>query len=77
MAKNKLKAALLDKFGFQYLAARKLGIRDDDLSAFIKGRRELPEETLERLRSLLSIDQNAFDSLIHGGTAEGGIYEEQ
>lgn len=64
MFRYQLKAKILEVFEFQYLAARALGIRDDELSAFIKGRRKLSQKNLSRLRELLSLDESSFASLV-------------
>lgn len=60
-----LKMHILKSFGFQYNAARLLGIRDDDLSAFLRGRKELTAEQLERLRNLLKLDSKTFAEIIN------------
>ncbi len=56
----RLKALLLQHYGKQYVAARALGIRDDELSAMIMARRPLPEDLLTELERELGVARAEF-----------------
>lgn len=72
-----LKMRILKAFGYQYKAARALGIRDDELSAFLRGRKELTEDQLRELGALLQLNSSemleakeAVKQLFHGDENE-------
>ena len=56
----KLKTAILQKFGRQYLAAARLKLRDDQLSSLLSGRRELTEGLVLRLEKMLRCQRSEF-----------------
>lgn len=62
--KFKLKARVLELFGNQYMLAQKLGVRDDELSSFIRGRKQLSYDRLEDLRKLLNLTREEFNALV-------------
>lgn len=59
-----LKMEILKTFGFQYKAARALGIRDDELSAILHGRKQFAAEQLKILATLLNITESELIKLI-------------
>lgn len=58
-----LKMRIVRKFGFQYLAAQALGIRDDQLSSFLRGRKALKKEKILKLYELLQLTKNEITDL--------------
>ena len=56
----KLKFKIIEKFGQQFLAARKLGLREDHLSAIIHGRRPLTESLIQSFEQVLDCDRDSF-----------------
>lgn len=64
-----LKLLIQQRFTHQFLAARELGIRDDELSRYIACRKEIPEKILVRLERLLGVDREAFTSDVAMKTA--------
>lgn len=50
-----LKMRILRTFGYQYKAAQAIGIRDDELSAFLRGRKQLSKEQLNKLYTGLKL----------------------
>lgn len=61
----KLKMEILKTFGFQYKAARAIGIRDDELSAILHGRKKFAAGQLKILANLLNITERDLLEIIN------------
>ncbi len=56
----KLKIKILERFGRQYVAAKLLGLRDDELSLILMGRKRLTEEMIVSLEKVLRTSRKDF-----------------
>ena len=62
---NELKLKLIDKYGWQYRAARELGLREGELSTLLTGRKVLTESIIQRLEQLLNLSRHEFLPATH------------
>jgi hypothetical protein len=57
---NKLKAAIVSKFGSQYSFSKRLGIREELVCRIVTGRRKLNPEQVYEWSTVLGVDVQAI-----------------